>query len=58
MSVEKEVLVSCYREKRHSERKGTDYEVLVLIFENGYKMDVFLNNEQQFIIGSVVPCVN
>ena len=55
---DKEVLVSCYREKRHSEKKGRDYEVLVLIFENGYKMDVFLSNEQQFIIGSVVPRVN
>ncbi|MBQ3136099.1 MAG: hypothetical protein IJB74_01320 [Clostridia bacterium] len=58
MPENKEVLVSCYREKRHSEKKGTDYEVLVLIFENGYKMDVFLNNEQQFIIGSVVPLIN
>lgn len=58
MPENKDVLVSCYREKRYSEKKGKYYEVLVLIFENNYKMEVFLSNEQQFIIGSVVPCIN
>ncbi len=55
---ENDAVVSCYREKRVSSKKGTMYEVLVLKFENGYTMDVFLNNEQKFIIDSVVPCIN
>lgn len=58
MPENKEGVVSCYRERRISQKKGTQYEVLVLCFENGYKMDVFLSNEQKFIIGNVVPCVN
>ena len=58
MPENKEGVVSCYREKLISNKKGTEYQVLVLIFENGYKMDVFLTNEQIFIISNVVPCIN
>ena len=50
--------VRCYRERRVSKKTGTIYEVLVLCFENGFKMDVFLSNEQQFIVASEVPSIN
>lgn len=58
MAVNREGVVSCYRERRISQKKGTEYEVLVLVFENGYKMDTFLTNEQLFIIRDIIPCVN
>lgn len=51
-------VVECYRENRISQKKGTLYQVLVLCFENGYKMDVFLSNEQQYILANVVPLAN
>lgn len=43
----------CYRETRVSNKSGREYTVLVLVFENGYKLDVFLSNEQQFILKDV-----
>lgn len=45
----------CYRETRKSTKSGKDYTVLVLCFENGYKLDTFLTNEQNFILKDVVP---
>lgn len=53
-----EAIVSCHRERRVSAKKGTTYEVLVLNFDNGYKLDTFLTNEQLFILKDVVPCSN
>lgn len=44
--------VECVRENRTS-KNGREYQVLVLFFENGYKMDVFLSNEQQFILNNI-----
>lgn len=55
---ENEGVVSCYRERRISQKKGTQYEVLVLKFGNGYTMDVFLSNEQKYILANEVPCIN
>lgn len=43
----------CYRQKRVSKKTGSEYEVLVIVFENDYKLEVFLNNEQQFILHSI-----
>lgn len=42
-----------YRENRVSKKTGNAYQVLVLVFENGYKMDTFLSNEQQYILNEV-----
>lgn len=58
MPEKEKAIVECYRENRVSHKKGTTYQVLVLCFDNGYQMDVFLSNEQQFIISNVVPSVN
>lgn len=41
-----------YREERTS-KKGNQYQVIVFEFENGYKMESFLNNEQQYILADV-----
>lgn len=41
-----------YREERVS-KKGNTYQVIVFVFENGYKLDSFLNNEQQYILVDV-----
>ena len=57
MPESKVALVKCYRENRVS-KQGNAYQVLVLQFQNGYKMDVFLNNEQQYILSNEAPCVN
>lgn len=50
-------LVKCYRENRTS-KQGKPYQVLVIQFANGYKTDLFLSNEQQYILSKEVPCVN
>lgn len=42
-----------YKEKRVSKKTGKDYVVLVLEFENGYKFESFLTNEQDFILRDV-----
>lgn len=34
-------------------KAGKEYFVLVITFENGYKFETFLNNEQAFIITNV-----
>lgn len=39
-------------EKRTS-KAGKEYYVLVITWENGYKFETFLNNEQSFIIMNV-----
>lgn len=49
----------CYRENRVSKKSGSVYQVLVVCFENGYKReDIFLSNEQQYILKDIVPCIN
>lgn len=54
----KYAVVNCYIEKRVSKKNNSVYSVLVLVFENGYKCDMFLNNEQIYILGQIVPSVN
>lgn len=51
----KKAVAECFVERRLSKKSGSEYEVLVLEFENGFKMDVFMTNEQKFILSSVVP---
>lgn len=34
-------------------KAGRTYQVLVIVFENGYKMEQFLSNEQQYILDGV-----
>ena len=52
-----EFIVNCYRENRISAKTGNSYQVLVLEFDNGYKLEQFLSNEQQFILSNV-PLIN
>lgn len=42
-----------YREERVSSKSGRLYQVIVLVFENGYKFEAFLNDEQQFILNQI-----
>lgn len=48
----KEMIKEVYREEKTS-KKGNVYQVLVVVFSNGYKLEQFLTNEQIFILGSV-----
>ena len=41
-----------YREERVS-KAGKTYQVLCVVFENGYKYENFLSNEQQYILAGV-----
>lgn len=41
-------------EQRISNKTGNTYNVLVIKFENGYKYESFLNNEQYFIISNIL----
>lgn len=41
-----------YREERTS-KAGKQYQVLCLVFENGYMYENFLSNEQQYILSDV-----
>lgn len=41
-----------YREVRIS-KAGNQYQVLCIVFENGYKYENFLSNEQQYILSDV-----
>ena len=41
-----------YREERISKAQKP-YLVIVFEFENGYKLETFLNNEQQYILAEV-----
>ena len=41
-----------YREERTS-KAGNAYQVLCVVFENGYKYESFLSNEQQYILAEV-----
>lgn len=41
-----------YREEKTS-KKGNVYQVLVMVFDNGYKLEQFLTNEQIFILGHI-----
>lgn len=47
---------SVHREQRVS-KSGNNYQVLVVVFANGYKMEQFLSNEQQYIL-SFIPLVS
>lgn len=42
-----------YRVERISKKSDQPYQVLKLVFENGYSMECFLNNEQQYILRDV-----
>lgn len=48
------MITDCYLQKGIG-KNGNEYYRLVLIFKNGYKFTAFLNNEQVFILKSVVP---
>lgn len=50
----KKAVAECYVERGVS-KKGNNYEVLIIEFENGYKMRVFLSDEQKYILSSIVP---
>lgn len=41
-----------YRENRTS-KAGKQYQMLVTVFENGYVLETFLSNEQQYILAAV-----
>lgn len=49
----KELIKEVYRENRVSKRTGNAYQVIVIVFENGYHLETFLNNEQQYILANV-----
>ena len=51
----KKAIVEAHMEQRISKKNGSTYIVVVLEFENGYKTDVFLTNEQKFILQPIVP---
>ena len=55
MTESEKAVVQAYMEERISKKSGNKYVVLVLEFENGYQTDVFLSNEQKFILQPVVP---
>lgn len=52
MSDTRQFIKSVHRESRKS-KAGKDYQVLVVVFDNGYKLETFLSNEQQYILGHV-----
>lgn len=41
-----------YRQERTS-KAGNQYQVIVIVFDNDYKLETFLNNEQQYILSDV-----
>lgn len=41
-----------YRQERTS-KAGNSYQVIVIVFDNDYKLETFLNNEQQYILSDV-----
>lgn len=45
-------VIEVYRDNRIS-KAGKPYTVLVIVFENGYKFESFLSNEQNFILRDV-----
>lgn len=45
-------VTDCFREDRTS-KAGRAYTVLVILFDNGYQFETFLNNEQAFILRDV-----
>lgn len=48
-----ELDVVCNLVTRHSQKTNKDYQVLVITFDNGYEMTLFLTNEQQFILNQI-----
>ena len=49
------MITDCYIERGIGQTSKKEYYRLVIIFKNGYKFTSFLNNEQLFILKSVVP---
>lgn len=49
----KELIKEVYRENRVSKKTGNAYQVIVIVFENGYHLETFLNNEQQYILANI-----
>lgn len=49
------MITDCYIEKDVSQKSNREYYRLVIVFKNGYRFSAFLNNEQVFILQSVVP---
>lgn len=47
-------VAECYVMQRKS-KNGNEYKVLCVEFSNGYTFETFLNNEQAFIVGSIIP---
>lgn len=45
-------VIEVYKENKVS-KAGNPYELLHVIFENGYDLQVFLNNEQKIILADV-----
>ena len=41
-----------YRQERTSKACNL-YQVIVVVFDNDYKLETFLNNEQQYILSGV-----
>lgn len=44
------VLMDVEIEKRHSDRKNTDYEVVVFTFPNGYPVEAYINSDRKYLI--------
>lgn len=43
----------CYREIGKSKKNGMEYQMLVIVFENGYVYKTFINDEQKFILKDI-----
>lgn len=56
MSENRNYVKNVYRENRTS-KKGNSYQVVVIEFDNGYKLEEFMTNEMMFILGHI-PCIN
>lgn len=44
-------LKNCEIVSVHSDKTGRDYVALQLTFDNGYQKIIFLNSQEQFILG-------
>lgn len=45
--------VECVWRERRTSKAGREYWMLVIQFENGYKLEQFMSNEQQIILAAV-----
>lgn len=41
-------------EERVSKKTGNAYHVLVVAFKTGYKLELFINNEQFYILSTIL----